>query len=493
MQSLAPTVEISMIDQKVYLSPSKPQRHAESADRPQLQFLNTIDTVAILLVAVFLLGMPASANPMLGEGTGCRYHSPASQRRSSRLMQPHDGAVVASNHTCSVDDMYSSGDCNNMNSVYTSTTRTFQLNHSEVVRSASSNLGNLAIFTSTTPSRSMSNRIHSPIDLMLVPLTSAYSNGRGGYLLLGHGSQIKNEFDDISITHDRYINVPVVFADTSVDRRDTLSAPLTYTIGHSDALTSTTYSNKPVDIIAAIAKHVNTVNIGETANVGSPQFKPNNSVLKANDAGMISRSASGVTESLLNYDDDVPAWHIRYIVTTAELQNDGEGLNLITSANPLAGYASRYLIDASSGCQGLLVNEGATYGVKPTPYNGQHAEGESMQLGQGGFTTNVSGSANISGGTLSLDFLNGYLPTQNNSYQFLLANSYTGNNAFSSYTSNINGLSFSYSNGQVTVGNAPPPVPEAPTAFSMLGMLGMGGVGYYSRKRRSSSRAAASA
>ena len=98
---------------------------------------------------------------------------------------------------------------------------------------------------------------------------------------------------------------------------------------------------------------------------------------------------------------------------------------------------------------------------------------------------NVSGSADISGGTLSLDFLNGYRPTQNNMYQFLLANSYIGNNAFSSYNSNINGLGFSYSNGQVTIGNVPPPaVPEASSVLALLGMLGMGGAGCLSRKRK---------
>jgi hypothetical protein len=215
-------------------------------------------------------------------------------------------------------------------------------------------------------------------------------------------------------------------------------------------------------------------------------------VLKANDAGLISSSADGTTVALIDYYDDLPAWHIRYKVTTTDLQNDVEGFHMVTSANPLVGYASRYQIISSSAYIGLLVNDVATCGVKPAPYIGRYTTDVSMQLGQRGFTTIVR-SANISGGTLSLDFLNGYLPTQNNSYQFLLAHSYTGNNAFSSYTSNINGLSFSYSNGQVTVGNAPPPVPEAPTAFSMLGMLGMGGVGYYSRKRRSSCRAAASA
>jgi hypothetical protein len=156
MPSVAPTVEITMIDQKVNLSPSKPQRYVESAARPQLQFLTRIDAAAFLLMAIFLLGRSAYANPLLGGGKGCRFHCPGSQLRTIRLMVPHDG-----------------------------TADTFQLSHAEVISSGISNSDNLAFLTATTPSWRMSNRLQSPIELTVVPLTGTYSNGRGGYVLLG--------------------------------------------------------------------------------------------------------------------------------------------------------------------------------------------------------------------------------------------------------------------------------------------------------------------
>ncbi len=101
---------------------------------------------------------------------------------------------------------------------------------------------------------------------------------------------------------------------------------------------------------------------------------------------------------------------------------------------------------------------------------------------------NVSGSSNITGGTLSLDFLNGYIPKVGSSYNFLIASlGYGSTDKFSSINSNLgSGWSFGYGSGTASVLGAPPPaVPEASSVLGLLSMLGMSGIGIALRKRRS--------
>ncbi len=105
-------------------------------------------------------------------------------------------------------------------------------------------------------------------------------------------------------------------------------------------------------------------------------------------------------------------------------------------------------------------------------------------------TLNVSGTTNISGGKLYLDFLGGYHPLLNNSYQFLLSSFTPGQSGFSSITSDLTGYGFTYNNGIVTVGSVPPPaVPEASSVLSLMTMLGIGGAGFASNRRKSRRKA----
>ncbi len=88
---------------------------------------------------------------------------------------------------------------------------------------------------------------------------------------------------------------------------------------------------------------------------------------------------------------------------------------------------------------------------------------------------NVSGSTNITGGTLSLDFLNGFVPSTGQTYDFLQAtNGISGD--FSSFNSNLSGTSFSFNNGMLTILGAPPAVPESGTAASLMLLLVPAGV-----------------
>ncbi len=107
-------------------------------------------------------------------------------------------------------------------------------------------------------------------------------------------------------------------------------------------------------------------------------------------------------------------------------------------------------------------------------------------------TLTVSGATDINGGNLYLDFLAGYHPVLNNSYQFLLSSFTPGQSGFSSITSNLTGYGFTYNNGIVAVGSVPPPaVPEASSVLSLMTMLGIGGVGLATKRRKKCRKAVA--
>ncbi len=102
-------------------------------------------------------------------------------------------------------------------------------------------------------------------------------------------------------------------------------------------------------------------------------------------------------------------------------------------------------------------------------------------------TLTVSGSTNITGGVLSLDFLNGYHPGLNNSWQFLLSSAGFGStDSFTGITSNLGtGYGFGYNSGIVTITQVPPAVPEASSVLAMLSILGTtGGMSVLRRTRR---------
>ncbi len=86
-------------------------------------------------------------------------------------------------------------------------------------------------------------------------------------------------------------------------------------------------------------------------------------------------------------------------------------------------------------------------------------------------TLNVSNGIALNGGTLSLDFLNGYVPTSGTSWHFLTAGTgITGN--FGSITSNLTGANFLFNpnTGIVSFGGAPS-VPENRTAIGFVCLL----------------------
>lgn len=86
-------------------------------------------------------------------------------------------------------------------------------------------------------------------------------------------------------------------------------------------------------------------------------------------------------------------------------------------------------------------------------------------------TLNVSQNVVLNGGTLNLDFLNGYVPTSGTSWQFLTAA--TGiSGTFGHITSNLAGDSFLFNpnTGIVSLGGAPP-VPEDSTAAGLVSLL----------------------
>ncbi len=103
-------------------------------------------------------------------------------------------------------------------------------------------------------------------------------------------------------------------------------------------------------------------------------------------------------------------------------------------------------------------------------------------------TLGVSGTTSINGGNLYLDFLGGYLPGLNNSYQFLTSGSFApGQTGFSSISSDLTGYGFAYNNGMVTVTNVPPPaVPEASSVTSLAALMGFGFVGLFKKRKTNS-------
>ncbi len=103
-------------------------------------------------------------------------------------------------------------------------------------------------------------------------------------------------------------------------------------------------------------------------------------------------------------------------------------------------------------------------------------------------TLTLSGSTNITGGILSLDFLNGYHPLLNNSWQFLLPSAGFGStDQFNSITSNLGaGYGFGYSSGVVKITQVPPAVPEASSVLAMLSIFGTtSGLSVLRRRRKS--------
>ena len=208
----------------------------------------------------------------------------------------------------------------------------------------------------------------------------------------------------------------------------------------------------------------------------------NGGTLTINNAGVVGGNVNATSGSTVNLPNGIA--QTGGVSTVDGTLNSSSG-NFALSGGTLKGTGSLNLSVAQTGgtfnpgSDPSSMNIAGNYSITGGTYQLDIASPTSFDM------LNVSGSADISGGTLSLDFLNGYRPTTGNMYQFLLANSYIGNNAFSSYNSNIAGLGFSYNNGQVTIGNVPPPaVPEASSVLSMLSMLGLGGVGCFSRKRR---------
>ncbi len=86
-------------------------------------------------------------------------------------------------------------------------------------------------------------------------------------------------------------------------------------------------------------------------------------------------------------------------------------------------------------------------------------------------TLNVSQNVILRGGTLNLDFLNGYVPTGGTSWQFITAGTgITG--TFGKITSNIAGDDFLFNpnTGVVSLGGAPP-VPESSSAACLVSLL----------------------
>lgn len=133
-------------------------------------------------------------------------------------------------------------------------------------------------------------------------------------------------------------------------------------------------------------------------------------------------------------------------------------------------------LDGTGGIiKGIVVQTGGTFNPGSDPSNFTISGNYTLSSGKlmidiAGISSfdqlMVGGNTSLTGGTLSLDFINGFVPANGDTFDFLqTTGSLTGN--FSSIESNLGG-SYSFNNGILTVGGAPPPVPESSSSAALL-------------------------
>lgn len=335
---------------------------------------------------------------------------------------------------------------------------------------------------------------------------SQTQGGPSSQLALGDNadplSTLKNNASTISATNGGQIQVfsnsfsNQAYAIVSADGSDTV-----YTVGNFNVSPSMIslgyYSSTPNHSVPIVNFTNDSTSSLEVSNLGiinvtATTFTNSGSIL-VNSGGAINLNVTNfVNQGTINIDSTslmtIPGGYLQLgpsALTKVDGTLDTSGGTLFLDGGVLNGTG------INSTLKGEVNQSGATFnpGEDPSTFNitGNYIlNGGILQIDVASPTSfdilNVGGTTNLNGGTLSLDFLNGYVPTSGSAYKFLLDSGGISGN-FNSITSNLNGLGFAFNPGNGTVSfGAPPPVPEASSVLTLLGFLGLGCI---SGRRRS--------